>query len=271
MHRTILIADDSSTIRQVVVHAFAGEESEVVTAVSGPEAIEQARRHHPSIALVDVLMPGMNGYEVSEALASDPATAEIPILLLTGAFEPFDEGRAASCGAVGHLAKPFEKAALIERVEGILGAPRARRPKVRTGRETPLVSDEDLLPPVPGSSEEEPFPAQDAMASAAAKGGPETGGPSASWGGMRVPLPGDEDFDLSLPRRRAGGDGESTAGGSESVLDEKLLREEIRRRVEALAPEIIREIAWEVVPDLLERVIRETAPRPAEKIGDNES
>ena len=271
MHRIILIADDSSTIRQVVVHAFAGEDSEVVTAVNGPEAVEQAQRHHPSIALVDVLMPGMNGYEVAEALASDPATAEIPVLLLTGAFEPFDEGRAGSCGAVGHLAKPFEKVSLIDRVEQILGTHPTLRPKAGARQQSPLVSDEDLLPPVPGSLEEEPFPAQDTMPSPVAEMGAETGKSPASWGGPRVPLPGDEDFDLSPSRRGAGSEGESASGGPGIALDEKVLREEIRRRVEALAPEIIREIAWEVVPDLLERVIRETAPRPVEKTGDNES
>ena len=72
-------------------------------------------RCDPDLVLADVLMPGKSGYEVCEALKSDPATASIPVLLLAGNFEPFDEARARAARADAHIVKPFESQAFIDR------------------------------------------------------------------------------------------------------------------------------------------------------------
>src|SRR5262249_40177261 len=80
------------------------------------------------IVLADVVMPGKSGYDVCAALKADPALAHIPVLLLTGTFETFDEDRAARVGADGHITKPFEAQALVELVSARLAKAAAPRP-----------------------------------------------------------------------------------------------------------------------------------------------
>src|SRR5512137_2301253 len=127
MPKTLLLADDSVTIQKVVGIVFAGEDYRVVTADNGEDALLRAREARPDIVLADAVMPRMNGYELCQALKADPQLAEIPVLLLTGTFEPFDEGRARAAHADGHVAKPFDSQALLTRVrelvEGVTAEP----------------------------------------------------------------------------------------------------------------------------------------------------
>jgi CheY-like chemotaxis protein len=111
-----LLADDSVTIQKVVGISFASEDVEVIAVDNGDDAIIRAREALPDVVLADVVMPGKNGYEVCEAIKGDPARAHIPVLLLTGTFEAFDEARAQQAGATGHIAKPFEAQALVDEV-----------------------------------------------------------------------------------------------------------------------------------------------------------
>lgn len=125
MPKKLLLADDSVTIQKVVGISFANEDIELVTVDNGDDAVTKAREVRPDVVLADVVMPGLNGYEVCEALKGDPATAGVPVLLLTGTFEAFDDERASACGAAGHIAKPFEAQALVDRVRDLLAAPPA--------------------------------------------------------------------------------------------------------------------------------------------------
>ncbi len=122
MPKTLLLADDSVTIQKVVGISFASEDVEIVTVDNGRDAVSKAREVRPDIILADVVMPAMSGYEVCEAVKADPALAHIPVLLLTGTFEAFDEARAAAAGAAGHVAKPFEAQTLVDRVKRLLAA-----------------------------------------------------------------------------------------------------------------------------------------------------
>jgi hypothetical protein len=70
--------------------------------------------------LADIGMPGLNGYELCAAIRRDPSLAHIPVLLLTGTFETYDEPKAREVGASGHIAKPFEAQALVDRVFQLL-------------------------------------------------------------------------------------------------------------------------------------------------------
>jgi CheY-like chemotaxis protein len=137
MPTTLLLADDSVTIRMVVGISFANEDVTLVTVDNGDDALARAREIRPDIVLADVVMPGMNGYEVCEAIKSDPQLRHTPVLLLTGTFEAFDEGRAARAGADGHITKPFEARALVEQVNARLAQAAAPEPAPISESPTP--------------------------------------------------------------------------------------------------------------------------------------
>ncbi len=120
--KTILLADDSITIQKVVELTFSEGDYQVICVSNGTEALKKIREVRPNVALLDIIMPEKNGYEVCEEIKKDPATADIAVLLLTGTFEPFDEKRANAVGAVGHLTKPFESHALVSRVDELIAA-----------------------------------------------------------------------------------------------------------------------------------------------------
>lgn len=128
MPKTLLLADDSVTIQKVVGISFANEDVELLTVDNGDDAVARAREVRPDVVLADVVMPGLNGYEVCEALKSDSELAHIPVLLLTGTFEAFDEDRARRVGANGHITKPFEAQALVDQVNALLATAAAPRP-----------------------------------------------------------------------------------------------------------------------------------------------
>ena len=125
MAKTLLLADDSVTIQKVVGISFASEDVTLVTVDNGDDALIKAREVSPDLILADVVMPGKTGYEVCEGIKADPALRHIPVLLLTGTFEAFDEERAQAAGAAGHVSKPFEAQTLVARVKELLANPPA--------------------------------------------------------------------------------------------------------------------------------------------------
>src|SRR5438477_7377487 len=118
---TLLLADDSVTIQRVIELTFADEDVEVVAVSDGDQAIARLEAAPPDIVLADIGMPGRNGYEVARYIKQSPRLAHIPVVLLTGAFEPIDEERAREAGCDGVLAKPFEPHLVIGRVRDLLG------------------------------------------------------------------------------------------------------------------------------------------------------
>ena len=120
---TLLLADDSATIQRVIEMTFAEEDVRVVTVGDGGEAIERIAADPPDIVLADTNMPGKDGYEVSAFVKADSARSRIPVVLLTGAFEPVDDERAREVGCDAVLVKPFEPKAVIERVRELVGPP----------------------------------------------------------------------------------------------------------------------------------------------------
>lgn len=127
MGNRLLLADDSITIQKVVGIIFANEDYELTVVDNGDAALEKARETGPDLMLVDALMPGKTGYEVCAAVRRDPRLKNTPILLMTGAFEPFDEEKARESGADDFISKPFESQQLIDKVKSlmVLGATRA--------------------------------------------------------------------------------------------------------------------------------------------------
>ncbi len=156
MPKTLLLADDSVTIQKVVGISFASEDVTLITVDNGDDALLKAREVRPDVILADVVMPGLNGYEVCEAINADPSLQHIPVLLLTGTFEAFDEERASQCGAAGHIAKPFEAQTLVDRVKELLAAP-AAAPAAAASAAPPAAAMTASPSPENGGSNSESF------------------------------------------------------------------------------------------------------------------
>jgi len=120
MRPKLLLADDSVTIQRVIELTFAEEDVQVLTAGDGEQAIARVQADRPDIVLADIGMPKRSGYDVAAFVKGQPELAHIPVLLLTGAFEPVDEGRAQAVGCDGVLVKPFEPQHVIARVRELL-------------------------------------------------------------------------------------------------------------------------------------------------------
>lgn len=106
--RKLLLADDSVTIQKVVNLTFADEGIDVVTVGDGDSAIDKIAEMQPDLVLADVHMPGLNGYQICEIIRGNEATKHMPVVLLVGSFEPFDEVEAERVGANAFLTKPFQ-------------------------------------------------------------------------------------------------------------------------------------------------------------------
>ena len=120
MTHKLLLADDSVTIQRVIELTFADEDVQVLTAGDGEQAIASIQAERPDIVLADVGMPKRSGYDVAAFVKGAPELSHIPVLLLTGAFEPVDERRAQAAGCDGVLVKPFEPQHVIARVRELL-------------------------------------------------------------------------------------------------------------------------------------------------------
>src|SRR5512137_835488 len=108
MSKRLLLADDSITIQKVIQITFAHEDYELTITDNGDSAFARARELVPDLVLADVYMPGRNGYDLCAAIKQEPALQHIPVLLLAGSFEPFDEVKARAAGADDWIEKPFE-------------------------------------------------------------------------------------------------------------------------------------------------------------------
>ncbi len=147
----LLLADDSVTIRKVVEMTFADEGVDVTAVADAQAAMQQFVEIQPDIVLVDTGLTGTSGYQICEMIKQDEATRNIPVLLLVGAFEPFDQDAAERAGADGFLTKPFHSIRdLVARVSELLGsvpgAPIALAPEpVRVAAGLPETEDIDSL------------------------------------------------------------------------------------------------------------------------------
>jgi CheY-like chemotaxis protein len=106
--RTLLLADDSIAIQKVIELTFKDEGMQVLSVTNGRLAVESLEEVRPDVVLADVFMPELNGYEVCERIKGDERFRHIPVILLVGSFEPFNEAEARRVGADDYLTKPFQ-------------------------------------------------------------------------------------------------------------------------------------------------------------------
>jgi CheY-like chemotaxis protein len=112
----ILIVDDEIINLFAIVEALGGYGFDLVTAQNGDEALISARERRPDLILLDILMPGMDGFEACAQLKSDSETRDIPIIFLTGITETEQKLRAFQLGGVDYITKPFESREVLARV-----------------------------------------------------------------------------------------------------------------------------------------------------------
>ncbi len=123
MKKTLLLADDSPTIQKVINLTFADEGIDVIAVGDGNAAIQQLRELKPDLVMADVHMPGLNGYQICERIRQNAELSKVPVILLVGSFEPFDEEEAKRVGADDFLMKPFQSIRqLVGRVAALLDA-----------------------------------------------------------------------------------------------------------------------------------------------------
>jgi len=116
----LLLADDSITIQKVVELILADEDFEIKSAGNGEEALALVSSFEPDVVLADIEMPKMNGYQLCDRLKQNPSTSSVPVILLTGAFEPIDEELAKQVKADDFIVKPFESQELISKINAVL-------------------------------------------------------------------------------------------------------------------------------------------------------
>lgn len=120
----ILMVDDNRDIVEIVSLRLEANGYEVIPAFTGKEALEKARSEEPQVILLDIMMPGQDGFEVGRELKADVLTRDIPIIMATARGDHKDILRAVTdAGAVGYVVKPFMPDKLIKEIEKVLHIP----------------------------------------------------------------------------------------------------------------------------------------------------
>lgn len=119
--KKILVVDDQESIRDLVSATLEDERYAIYTAADGEEALRLSFKVHPDVILLDIAMPGMNGFEVCRALKSNPLTSSIHVIMLTGHDQAEDRLKGNEAGADDYFTKPFSPLTLIKKIEEVLG------------------------------------------------------------------------------------------------------------------------------------------------------
>jgi two-component system alkaline phosphatase synthesis response regulator PhoP len=128
----VLVVDDEAPIRLLCRVNLEAEGMDVLEAPDGPSGLDLARSERPDAVLLDVMMPGLDGWTVAERLLGDEETREIPIVFLTARADLRDRARGMDLGGLGYVTKPFNPVELASLVREVVGAvERGERERVR--------------------------------------------------------------------------------------------------------------------------------------------
>jgi CheY-like chemotaxis protein len=120
--RTILIVDDEQLMRDVLRRVLAKQDHLVLAAASGEEALELCVENKPDLVLMDIIMPGMDGYEATARLKRLPGLSEVPVVFLSGKAPAEDGGRSSAVGGTIFLSKPFNESQIRDVVNLVLNS-----------------------------------------------------------------------------------------------------------------------------------------------------
>ena len=131
----VLVIDDEAPIRLLCRVNLEAEQIDVLEAEDGPEGLKLAKSERPDVILLDVMMPGLDGWEVLQRLLEDDQTREIPIVFLTARAELRDRARGLELGGVDYVTKPFNPTELAPLVQGLIErVKRGEREEIRKER-----------------------------------------------------------------------------------------------------------------------------------------
>ncbi len=130
----VLVIDDEAPIRLLCRVNLEAEGMKVLEAGDGPSGLQEARSSRPDVILLDVMMPGLDGWAVAEELVNDASTSDIPIVFLTARAELRDRARGLELGGVDYVTKPFNPVELASLVRNLLG-------RVQAGEQAALRSE----------------------------------------------------------------------------------------------------------------------------------
>lgn len=300
MSTTLLAVDDSVTMRKVLEITFAGEDYRVVTADSADAALKKAQAEKPSIALVDVTLPGQDGYALCRALKA--ANPGLSVVILSSKQGPYDAAKGSSAGADDFADKPFDTQAMIEKIRKLVAA-RAAAPTPAAAPFTPKAPEpsKSLSGTLPGGgiSAPSPFAAKPAAPSVQHKtqmfGAPAPSSsssvvtatkPAIPMGNLAKPQPAAPSPVAPAPAQSAIKPAPTpipapvvaapapvvakpaaspVAAAVNGQLGDKLaglgLTAEQTDAVLALSREVVERVVWEVVPQLAETLIKEEIRR----------
>ena len=117
--KKILVVDDSPTERHVLVELLTRKGYQVLTAESGEEGIEKAKNEQPDLVLMDVVMPGLNGYQATRTLTRDDATKHIPVIVCTSKGQETDKIWGLRQGAQDYMVKPINPEELLAKIAAL--------------------------------------------------------------------------------------------------------------------------------------------------------
>jgi len=120
MSPRVLVVDDEAPIRLLCRVNLEAENMDVVEAADGPSGLDAARRERPDVILLDVMMPGLDGWRVAEELLEDPNTSQIPIVFLTARAELRDQARGLDLGGLDYVTKPFNPVELAQTIRDVV-------------------------------------------------------------------------------------------------------------------------------------------------------
>jgi CheY-like chemotaxis protein len=163
--KIVLCVDDSATMQTVADITFRGTEFQYVGARSVEEGLSKAKQQKPVVVLADTAMPGKTGYDLCLALKSDPATADIPVVLLVGNGAAFDAAKGTQVGADANLPKPWDTQTMLEKVTEVVSKGASARPGQAAAAAAPAAAPKPAAAPAAN-------PAAAAAAAAAAAGMP---------------------------------------------------------------------------------------------------
>ena len=139
--KKVLVADDEADVLNLVCNNLKAAGFTPLRAEDGPSAVEQARSHLPSLIVLDLMLPGMSGLEVCKSLKSEPATKNIPIVMLTARADEVDRILGFELGADDYMTKPFSPRELVLRVQSVLRRATAQPEKAEVLKVGDIVVD----------------------------------------------------------------------------------------------------------------------------------